>query len=89
MNIVYDTVSKLKWSADIRAHRIPVVIEQLLSKDWEEGQPLPKAEAEEDCIVSVGIMKACLARNGSELPSAPQDCYSWEYGDYKNATSSS
>jgi len=48
---VYDTVSKLNWSADVRTHRIGVVIEQLLSSDWEEGKPVPEAFPEDDCVV--------------------------------------
>ncbi|KAG8896635.1 putative lipase atg15, partial [Tulasnella sp. 403] len=47
---VYDTMTKLNWSSDIRTHRIGVVIEQLLSKDWEEDRPVPKAEPEDDCV---------------------------------------
>ncbi|KAG9002703.1 putative lipase atg15 [Tulasnella sp. JGI-2019a] len=62
--ILYDTVSKLNWGADIRTHRIGVIIDQLLAKDWEEGLPVPKAEPEDDCV----------------------DCFSWEYGDFKNST---
>lgn len=49
--IVYDTVSKLNWSADIRTHRIGVVIDNLLSKDWEEGLPVPEAHPEDGCMV--------------------------------------
>ena len=35
-SIVYDTVSNLSWSVDIRTHGIVVIIEQLLSADWSE-----------------------------------------------------
>lgn len=48
---MYDTMTKLNWSSDIRTHRIGVVIDQLLAKDWEEGLPVPKAEPEDDCVV--------------------------------------
>ncbi|KIO18591.1 hypothetical protein M407DRAFT_246439 [Tulasnella calospora MUT 4182] len=64
---VYDTMTKLNWSSDVRTHRIGVVIDQLLSKDWEEGLPVPKAEPEDDCV----------------------ECYSWEYGKFKNSTTGS
>jgi len=62
--ILYDTMTKLNWSADVRTHRIGVVIDQLLSKDWEEDLPVPVAAPEDDCV----------------------ECYSWEYGKFKNAT---
>ncbi|QRW26855.1 Lipase (class 3) [Rhizoctonia solani] len=35
-SIIYDTVTELHWSADIRTHGIVVVIEQLLAADWSE-----------------------------------------------------
>ncbi|KAG8890001.1 putative lipase atg15 [Tulasnella sp. 332] len=46
--ILYDTVTKLRWGASIRTHPIGIVID-LLGQDWEEDQPVPKAEPEEDC----------------------------------------
>lgn len=58
---VYDTMTKLNWSSDIRTHRIGVVIDQLLSKDWEEGVPVPKAEPEDDCVVSRANSSRSLA----------------------------
>lgn len=51
--ILYDTVTKLNWAADIRTHRIGVIIDQLLDHDWEEGKPVPEAVPEDDCIVSL------------------------------------
>jgi len=65
--ILYDTVSKLGWSASIRTHGIKVVIEKLLAEDWEpgedgaEGQQVPAMVDEDDCV----------------------DCFNWEYGEYK------
>ena len=64
--IRYDTVSKLGWSVDIRSHGIKVVIDRLLSGDWEEGDQdgqnaskgktgnhtVPGLTDEEDCVVS-------------------------------------
>ncbi|PCH38521.1 alpha/beta-hydrolase [Wolfiporia cocos MD-104 SS10] len=53
--IRYDTVSKLGWSADIRGHGIKVIIDKLLSADWESteeggrGVPEPVYE-DEDCV---------------------------------------
>lgn len=46
-------MTKLNWSADVRTHRIGVVIDQLLNKDWEEGLPVPVAQPEDDCVVSL------------------------------------
>jgi len=45
-SIVYDTVTKLKWAVDVRTHPIKVVIDQVLSLDWE----VPPADIEEDCV---------------------------------------
>ncbi|KIM87308.1 hypothetical protein PILCRDRAFT_271668 [Piloderma croceum F 1598] len=65
--ILYDTVSKLGWSASARTHGIRMVIDQLLSQDWEpgkdgaEGHQVPEFVEENDCV----------------------DCFNWEYGDFK------
>jgi len=64
VSAVYDTMGKLGWSSDIRTHRIGVVIDVLLAKDWEEGLPVPQAVPEEDCM----------------------ECYSWEYGNFRNGS---
>ena len=56
-SIVYDTVSNLSWSVDVRTHGIVNVIERLLSDPWppsvEEGREVPQANAEVDCVVSL------------------------------------
>jgi len=53
--IVYDTVSNLSWSVDVRTHPILTVIEKVLSEPWapsvEMGREVPEATAEEDCVV--------------------------------------
>ncbi|KAG8933740.1 putative lipase atg15 [Tulasnella sp. 419] len=49
-SIVYDTVTKLNWTADFRTHRIQVVIDYVLSSDWEENQPVPRAVVEDNCV---------------------------------------
>ena len=58
-SIVYDTVSNLSWSVDIRMHTIVNVIEKLLADPWppavDQGREVPEAVAEEDCVVSIGI----------------------------------
>jgi len=57
--ILYDTVSKLGWSASARTHGIRLVIDQLLSQDWEpakdgaEGRQVPEFVEEDDCVVRV------------------------------------
>ncbi|OCH86209.1 alpha/beta-hydrolase [Obba rivulosa] len=77
--IRYDTVSKLGWAVDIRTHGIRVVIERLLSGEWEEDKQdskradkgktgnhtVPGLTDEQDCV----------------------DCFNWEFGDYRNVSS--
>ncbi|EKM78636.1 hypothetical protein AGABI1DRAFT_41055 [Agaricus bisporus var. burnettii JB137-S8] len=53
--IVYDTVSNLSWSVDIRKHGIVPVIEQVLGEPWqasvEAGREVPRAVPQDDCVV--------------------------------------
>jgi lipase ATG15 len=50
---LYDTVTKYKWSQDVRTHRISVVIDKLLAEDWEEGKPVPEETVDgPECDVS-------------------------------------
>ncbi|KAI5122899.1 hypothetical protein M0805_007577 [Coniferiporia weirii] len=53
-SIVYDTISNLSWSSDIRTHTILTVIEKLLSSPWppslEVGRSVPEAITEDDCV---------------------------------------
>jgi len=50
----YDTVSKFGWSVDIRTHGIKVIVERLLSADWnddgEKTRAVPDLIEEEDCV---------------------------------------
>ncbi|KAF7773375.1 hypothetical protein Agabi119p4_5542 [Agaricus bisporus var. burnettii] len=52
--IVYDTVSNLSWSVDIRKHGIVPVIEQVLGEPWqasvEAGREVPRAVPQDDCV---------------------------------------
>jgi hypothetical protein len=68
-SIVYDTVSHLSWSVDIRTHGIVSVIEDVLSKTWvpseEIGREVPVAEAEQDCVVSSKARLMPVLRCGS------------------------
>ena len=54
-SIVYDTVSNLSWSVDVRTHGIVTVIEKLLSDPWapsdEMGREVPFESSEDDCVV--------------------------------------
>lgn len=53
-SIVYDTVSNLSWSVDVRTHGIVTVIEGVLGKPWvaceEVGREVPIPKREVDCV---------------------------------------
>lgn len=59
--IRYDTVSKLKWGVDIRTHGIAVVVEKLLSTDWEDAEEggVPGFYEETDCSVRLSAQHRC------------------------------
>jgi len=69
--ILYDTVTKWNWSVDVRTHGIIVVIEKILNQDWEP----PSEEG---------------GQGGREVPEPVDEdedcveCYSWEFGSFKN-----
>ena len=71
--ILYDTVSKLGWSASIRTHGIKVVIEKLLAEDWEpgedgaEGQQVPAMVEEDDCVVRLRFAFISCFHGGADL----------------------
>ena len=55
--IVYDTVSNLSWSVDLRSHPIVNMIETVLADPWppaeELGREVPEAvPQDDDCVVS-------------------------------------
>lgn len=54
-SIVYDTVTNLSWSVDIRTHGIMSVVDNVLSEPWqaslEIGREVPKAIREDACVV--------------------------------------
>ncbi|KIP12275.1 hypothetical protein PHLGIDRAFT_27422 [Phlebiopsis gigantea 11061_1 CR5-6] len=71
-SIVFDTVTKFGWAADVRKHPIREVILNVLEAQlsigdgWEVDEDgtvrdVPVARYEEDCV----------------------DCFKWEFGDYK------
>jgi len=53
-SIVYDTVSNLSWSVDIRKHGIISVIEEVLGQPWQPCEDVerevPPATVENDCV---------------------------------------
>ena len=61
--ILYDTVTKHKWSVGIGNHAIRTIID-LLSEDFdpENGISVPVAEPQKDCVVSLHVRSfSCLA----------------------------
>ena len=84
-SIVYDTISNLSWSSDVRTHTILTVIDKLLSDPWppsvEVGREVPEAVPEEDCVVSFTIFGGTIQSNFFM-----QECYSWEFGNFNNLT---
>ncbi|KAF8623624.1 hypothetical protein AX17_007326 [Amanita inopinata Kibby_2008] len=53
-SILYDTVSTLAWSVNVRSHGIVRIIEELLAYPWapsvEVGREVPEATYDEDCV---------------------------------------
>ena len=96
-SIVYDTVSNLSWSVDIRTHGIANVVESVLGKPWPPseavGREVPLAEVEQDCMVrlytpplslylSLYLFLRALADDIDLIIFGKQECYSWEFGDF-------
>ena len=83
-SIVYDTVSNLSWSVDIRTHGIVNVIDNILNKPWppsaEVGREVPVPQPEVDCVVSL-LDSFVSGFSFNDVP-CRQDCYSWEFGDF-------
>jgi len=62
--IVYDTVSNLSWSVDLRSHPIANMIETILADPWppaeELGREVPEAVPQgDDCVVSIPFHGQC------------------------------
>lgn len=97
-SIIYDTISELHWSADIRTHGIVVVIEQILSADWSERTGKTGAKkgwwgrkGQGTILESDSGRVRLLEDERVEVPDPkPEDdcveCYAWEFGDYLNKT---
>ncbi|KAG9095272.1 hypothetical protein FRC06_009968 [Ceratobasidium sp. 370] len=78
--IVYDTVTALHWSVNIKAHFITTITEQLLNEDWSEKVRKGRR-----------WWWRVPPDNGKriEVPEPTEDedcteCYTWEFGDYMN-----
>ncbi|KZT70378.1 alpha/beta-hydrolase [Daedalea quercina L-15889] len=71
--IRYDTVTQLRWPVDVRTHGIRVIVEKLLASDWDGGDGDDKNGTHKD-VPDFYDEEDCV------------DCYSWEYGDYRNAS---
>ena len=61
---MYDTVSNLSWSVDLRTHPIANMIEKILADPWppaeELGREVPEAvPQDDDCIVSFSSNDRC------------------------------
>ncbi|KAG8724530.1 putative lipase atg15 [Ceratobasidium sp. 395] len=48
-HIVYDTVARKKWAANIARHRIGVIINEVLDEDWDEDRAVPEAVPYDNC----------------------------------------
>ncbi|KAG8719785.1 putative lipase atg15 [Ceratobasidium sp. 395] len=48
-HIVYDTVARKKWAANIARHRIGVIINEVLGEDWDEDRAVPEAVPYDNC----------------------------------------
>ncbi|KXN91643.1 Putative lipase ATG15 [Leucoagaricus sp. SymC.cos] len=82
--IVYDTVSNLSWSVNIRTHGIVTVIEKVLGVPWRPsvvmGREVPEPVPQDDCVVRQWSTKGMVSSIADIT--GPQDCYSWDFGTY-------
>lgn len=97
--IVFDTVSELGWSVDIRTHGIVSIIDKVLKEDWDVKA---LAEPSSSDLQPFGLWgrrkrppspppQAGKAENRTEsnvpLPTVEDnclDCFRWEFGDFKD-----
>ena len=80
--IRYDTVSQLRWSVGLRTHSIAYIIDNLLSADWEGAEEggVPGFYDEVDCSVRCSSLVS-IYRLAHDI----QDCYQWEFGNFKDS----
>ncbi|CAE6444148.1 unnamed protein product [Rhizoctonia solani] len=101
-SIIYDSVTELHWSVDIRTHGIVVIIEQLLAADWSDKtgktgnkkgwwgrKPQGLLEHHTQTRLIEGTDASFEDRVEVPTPKPEEDCvecYAWEFGDYMNDT---
>ncbi|CAE6456607.1 unnamed protein product [Rhizoctonia solani] len=78
--IVYDTLSLLHWTSDIRSHFINTIIDQLLDEDWSTKIKKSRRSRfpwpwlmDDELVVEVPKMTR-------EVDCA--ECFNWEYGEF-------
>ncbi|KAF5369156.1 hypothetical protein D9757_011059 [Collybiopsis confluens] len=72
----YDTVGKLGWRVGVQNHPINTIVENMLSKDWEEGDE------------KKGISRQETPEMVDEDADCPAlECMTWTFGEYRNASS--
>ncbi|CCO37372.1 Putative lipase ATG15 [Rhizoctonia solani AG-1 IB] len=87
--IVYDTLSQLHWSSNIRAHFISTIIDQMLDEDWstkvkksrKSRLPWPWSGAGEG--EGGGDEDERVIEVPKSIPEEDcMECFNWEYGDF-------
>ena len=96
-SIIFDTVERLKWKVDVRKHVIKTVVKDILEGVWwgddeeEEGgydrwqsnrrkdSVVPKPIIEGECVVSANLLLSIV-----HAIKTSQDCYKWDFGDFKD-----
>ena len=65
-----------------------MIIEKLLAEDWEpgadgaEGRQVPAMVRDDDCVVGLNVLTQSFWWALKLI--VPQDCFNWEYGDFKD-----
>ncbi|CAE6473678.1 unnamed protein product, partial [Rhizoctonia solani] len=85
--IVYDTLSQLHWSSNIRAHFINTIIDQLLDEDWSTKVKRSRKSRFPWPWVGAAPDEDEDGEKVIEVPKpAPEvdcvECFNWEYGDF-------
>ncbi|GAB1525912.1 Putative lipase atg15 [Rhizoctonia solani] len=85
--IVYDTLSQLHWSSNIRAHFINTIIDQLLDEDWSTKVKRSRKSKFPWPWVGAAPDEDEDGEKVIEVPKpAPEvdcvECFNWEYGDF-------
>ncbi|CAE6479959.1 unnamed protein product [Rhizoctonia solani] len=83
--IVYDTLSLLHWSSDIRSHFINTIVDQMLDEDW--STKVKKSRRSRFPWSGRGLGEELDEDKVVEVPSPTvevdcRECFNWEYGDF-------